>query len=71
MIRIPRSQVLAFHKAHPQPSQEGQRYGQAFYTFAELDKVENPGDKLWCNELYYAGSERARRMVIERTDWEN
>lgn len=71
MIQIPRSQVLAFHKAHPQPSQEGQRYGQAFYTFAELDKVENEEDKKWASQLYYAESERARRMVIERTDWES
>lgn len=44
------------------------RWGQAFYNFMKLHKVQEPQDKEFCERLYNASEEKAKAMVASRTD---
>ena len=39
------------------------RWGQQFYEFMRLNKVTNQDDAAWCNKLYNAPDDVAKRMV--------
>lgn len=45
----------------------GQRWGQAFYGYMKLHKVENEEDKIFCDKLYNADDGTAKAMVASRT----
>jgi len=61
-ITIPLSRLAGFRH---NPTQ---RYGQAIYDHLQLNKVQNPDQKAWCDKLYNAENQTARRMVLEATD---
>ena len=63
MITFPISQVSKFvHK------NKSLRYGQAFHQHMKLHKISNPQDKEFCDRLYNATDEKAKAMIISRTD---
>jgi hypothetical protein len=45
------------------------RYGQEFYHHFKLSEVENPEEKGWCEELFYADDVKAKKMIASRTVW--
>jgi hypothetical protein len=47
------------------------RYGQAFYNYAKLHKVDHPQDKEFCDRLFNADDDKAKQMIISRTDLAN
>jgi hypothetical protein len=71
MIMFPRSLILKFYKQNPTWKESGLRLGQAFHTWAELNKITNAEDKAFCDALYNAKSDVASHMLIARTDWRN
>lgn len=44
------------------------RYGQAFHHFMKLKKVTHSQDKEFCDRLYNATDEKAKQMIVSRTD---
>lgn len=62
MIRFSASEVARFRHQSPLL-----RYGQAFHQYFKLDRVTGE-DKIWCDRLYQADDETARRMINEQTD---
>lgn len=46
----------------------GQRTGQQFYDFMELDKVTDPDNRVWCDTLYNASDKAARQMILASVD---
>jgi len=63
MIFFSQTVVDTFRKQNPDL-----RYGQEFHQFMQLDKIENPADKEFCDRLYEADGEKAIAMIRERID---
>lgn len=76
-ITWPRSAVIKFYEERnadtPQAKNLKQclRVGQHFYQFMQLDKVQMPVNKEFCDRLYEATTTAAGRMIVQRTDWDN
>lgn len=66
-ISIPMSRYKQFGRI---PA-NGQRFGQQFYDFMELHKVQDPDNKVWCDALYQASDHVARQMVLASVDQNN
>lgn len=64
MVTFPKSQVDSFVHRN-----KALRYGQAFHQFMHLDKIKNDADKAFCDRLYNATDEKAKAMIISRTDF--
>lgn len=62
MLLFAKSKVTGFRKTNP-----NQRWGQAFYMYMELFKVEGP-DEVFCDRLYNAKDHEAIAMVNARVD---
>lgn len=67
MLTVPMSRYKQFEH---DPSL-GKRWGQAFYDFMQFEKVTNPFDKAWCDQLYVARDVIARQMVLNVIDHAN
>lgn len=65
-LSIPATRVKAFRKPL-----NGMRWGQAFYGHMELHKLTSPTTKAWCDKLYNADDETAKKMVESVTDHAN
>ena len=65
-LSIPATRVKAFRK-----TLNGLRWGQEFYGFMELHKLTSPAAKAWCDKLYNADDETAKKMVASVTDHAN
>lgn len=63
MLMFSQTVIESFRKKNP-----ALRYGQEFHQFMQLDKIENPADKEFCDRLYEADGEKAIAMIRERTD---
>ena len=63
MLMFSQTVVESFRKKNPDL-----RYGQEFHQFMQLDKIENPADKEFCDRLYEADGEKAISMIRERRD---
>lgn len=63
-ITIPMSRYKQFTRVQA----NGQRFGQQFYDFMELDKVKDKDNRIWCDTLYNAGDHIARQMVLASID---
>jgi len=62
---IPYTQIRQFRRTNTD-----QRWGQEFYDFMKLEKVQDPEDKAWCDELYNEPDDaRAKVMVLARIDY--
>lgn len=69
-IKFPRSRILQFYREHPKWHQSGQRFGQLFYDWMELEKTTRSADQALCSRLYNSDSMTAQQLVIQYTDWE-
>ncbi len=47
---------------------DGRRWGQHFYDYMELSKVNDELAKFWCDQLYIADDVTARRTVLNVID---
>lgn len=56
-------QFTLSHKPH------GLRVGQWFYQWANLDKVQNTKDKMWCDMIYEVDGYEALIEIECRVDW--
>lgn len=63
-ITFPRSRVDQFR--HNDPTL---RWGQAFHQYMKLHKCKT--DKMFCDRLYNASDELAKKLVHERIDESN
>lgn len=45
------------------------RLGQAFHGHFKFDEITNARDKSFCDKLYIAEEEQARKMIATITDW--
>ena len=63
MLLFSQTVIEGFRKKNP-----NLRYGQEFHQFMQLDKIENPADKEFCDRLYEADGEKAIAMINERMD---
>ena len=63
MLMFPKSTVDAFRHTN-----KSKRWGQAFYDYMKLSKVQAAQDKEFCDRLYNADDARAKAMVQSRTD---
>jgi len=59
-----KSEVQTFFQ---QDRENGQRLGQRFYTYFKLDRI-NRDNQIWCDKLYEADGDLAKKMIAERTD---
>lgn len=64
-FRVPLSQYTTFLKEFEYES-KGLRFGQAFYTYAKLEKIHS--DKIFCDKLYNANDVDARNMILSIID---
>jgi len=62
MLTFPKSMVDRFVKQDNEL-----RYGQEFWQWARLDKVQG-SDRIFCDQLYQADGDEARSMIDSRTD---
>lgn len=63
MITFSESSVKKFRHFN-----KSKRWGQAFYDFMKLDKVDNQADKWFCDKLYNEVDElKAKNLVASRT----
>lgn len=60
-LTFPLSRVKQFRH-----ESEHLRYGQAFHQFMRLDKCEQ--DRVFCDRLYNADNETAKKMIESRID---
>lgn len=65
MLTIPLTRVNEYMA---QPAVPGQRAGQRFYDFMQLDKCTDPEVKEWADKLYNAPSSEAYAMIAAVTD---
>jgi hypothetical protein len=76
-ITWPRSAVLRFYAERNADNPKAKnlreclRLGQHFHQFMQLEKVQMPVNKEFCDRLYEATHTAAGRMIVQRTDWEN
>lgn len=49
----------------------GTRYGQQFYDYMGLEKITDPFNKLWCDQIYNASHHIARQMILTALDHDN
>lgn len=49
----------------------GTRYGQQFYDYMGFQKITNPFDKVWCDQLYNTSRHIARQMILNALDHDN
>lgn len=64
MITFTATMVKEFEK---QPRDLNLRWGQQFHQYFNLDKITSK-HKIWCDTLYNAADEEAKRMVKAHTD---
>jgi hypothetical protein len=66
MIYFPRTQVSHFVDSFNRGSFQGQRVGQAFYTFMKLEKIVS--EKEFCDKLYELDGEKAWNFIYRYMD---
>lgn len=64
MINLSMARVNEYFSKPPVP---GQRAGQSFHDFFELNNLTDPNDKLWADKLYNATSTEAYVMIAAVT----
>lgn len=68
MVSIPLSRWQSFKHT----KEDGRRLGQHFYDHMELDKIVDPTQKVWCDQLYNQPSDHtARQMILVNIDHGN
>lgn len=67
MVTIPLSRWKSFHHTKA----DGRRLGQHFYEYMELQKIQDPVQKGWCDALYNANDVIARQMILVNIDHNN
>jgi len=76
-LRLSKSEIDQFHRLYQSGKgaftqdlkMEGLRLGQAFHQHFKLDKITNEENKIFCDSLYEADGDDARKMIESITDY--
>lgn len=76
-IKISKSEIDQLHRLYQGGKgaliqdfkMKGLRLGQAFHQHFKLDKITNEENKIFCDRLYEADGDEARKMIETITDY--
>lgn len=66
MVIIPNSSYQLFKK---KDKPNGQRLGQRFHAHFGLEKMSDPDDRRWCDQLYNADDVEAHGLIASSIDY--
>ena len=75
-LTIPLSQFRDFEEAwnvmnSPDKPKNWLRYGQAFHTFAGLNKITSEPNRTWCDIVHELDEPYAKALIRSRVDYGN